>query len=452
MASSVEAVSGNYQRPTMDIAGNDPLLAAIITTGSVALELFTEIAAQVSYAITEMVNFAVRTFGSEEMATKALFVQTLLKIPPEERREFTDNMLQILSPEMEEQARSQFCEVLLSSFQFTTLFNLEALIRGEMCADERLELMERIVELPVQEREKLMEEVAACFETSPTADGRCDEVLYELKNCRLRLFFTNAADAIVDEAPRATPSSAGDYTYGEGVHSNQRDRRAVEAYELLCNLQAGLSPQQLTDAKDAFLAYLGADPRGVQARAVLDAPSSSTVRGFSPLFMRFTLEGRHIQGENLIGHLWHFASGLGGVEEANAKQGMVGALIDSSEYRMDPLPYGEQGCQSRYLHRICNPGKTVRLITQVLQGREITVGDVTRRVDIDGLDLADVMVPTDQAIEQFFLVPARQNIDDPHELLREGLRFCAANPGVNKRAFIRELGTYCVVNFIDFPE
>jgi hypothetical protein len=133
----------------------------------------------------------------------------------------------------------------------------------------------------------------------------------------------------------------------------------------------------------------------------------------------FTLLGLEISGKEVIGRLWIFLSDLVEPDRTNAKIGMISALKNS---------YDDVGI------RVCDQGKTQRLLLRVLQGR------------LEGVNIElteGMQIPTTQAIRMFFSIEAYQHIQQLEPLLEAARRFCDENTLIADRVdFLREIRKY----------
>ena len=213
------------------------------------------------------------------------------------------------------------------------------------------------------------------------------------------------------------------------VHEGDRDQRTKAAIKLLFEHQKHLTKDEVNRAKDRFIAYLetpsiNSTQKLLAQRALLEPRKNN--EDFGPLIsdQRFSILGLRITGEELIGRLWIFISHLTEEEQTNATTSMISALIDS---------------YSAPLVRVCNQGKTQRLIVAVLQGR-------LAGVNIEG----DVIsVSTSEAIEMFFNIEAHQKIDTLKDLMEAANQFCDDHILVNRDSFIAEIENYAEVQGIE---
>ena len=90
--------------------------------------------------------------------------------------------------------------------------------------------------------------------------------------------------------------------------------------------------------------------------------------------------------------------------------------------------------------RVCNQGKTQRLVIGVLQGR------------LNGVDIElipDMRVSTAQAVAMFFNIEANKGIRKLQPLVEAANHFCDQNPAVNREEFILEINKYAETEFED---
>jgi hypothetical protein len=200
------------------------------------------------------------------------------------------------------------------------------------------------------------------------------------------------------------------------VHEGDRDQRVRAAIRLLRKEQGEIAKERIEQAIAEFKAYIESDSmnatREQLARDALSKPKGD--EGFGPLLGGggFTVIGVPLTGEEVIGRLWIYASDLKGAEQTNAKQGMISALQKSYEHDA----------------RVCNQGKTQRLMIAVLQGR-------LKGVDVDGVPL------TRQQAAAAFL-EAHRDIQVRTQLLAAAPLFRPTDIHMNRRELIEDIHTY----------
>jgi DNA-directed RNA polymerase specialized sigma24 family protein len=210
--------------------------------------------------------------------------------------------------------------------------------------------------------------------------------------------------------------------HGVNVHEGNRDHRVRAAIKLLRQRQREISRDRINQAVQEFTQYLNGREMNAEdkqlAQLALLAPKGPN-EIFGPLISEnnFSILGLVISGEELIGRLWAFASKLAEPDQTNAKGGMISALKDS--YLMGS--------------RVCNQGKTQRLIVAVLQGR-------LAGVDIELIP--EMQVSTPQAVQMFFTMKAHRDIEQLEPLVGAANLFCDENPAVNRADFVREIREY----------
>ena len=85
--------------------------------------------------------------------------------------------------------------------------------------------------------------------------------------------------------------------------------------------------------------------------------------------------------------------------------------------------------------KVCNQGKTQRLVVAVLQGRLAGVN-----IEGDG-----VSVSTPEAIRMFFNMEAHKKIGEFKDLMEAANQFCDDHTLVNRDSFIAEIEKYAEV-------
>lgn len=244
----------------------------------------------------------------------------------------------------------------------------------------------------------------------------------------------NAVNALSDDrirmhlnAPQAVGNQGdvGDTDYGVNVHVGNRERQTELAIERLRIHQTGVADYEIAQAYNSFVNYLDnttdiPDAMKQDARHVLLDPNGNH---WGPLIAPggFNIYNMHVDGKTLIGRLYLFAMSFSGVERDNALRGIVAGLADGMD----------QG------YRVCNPGKTQRVVISVIQGR-------LAGVNIDAVEIP-VQIPTNQAMNLFFAVEAHRNISDYTELTNVANNYCNDNPAVIRAEFIAEMTAYAVL-------
>jgi hypothetical protein len=211
---------------------------------------------------------------------------------------------------------------------------------------------------------------------------------------------------------------------GTNVHAGDRDESTNIALQELIAQQGPLSQQDINQSYDQLLFYISNFPDAHTSELALDALVRPRTPGesFGPLVSGdpFTYLGFEIHGKELAARMYRFADSiLDPRDKDNAKVGIVHALSQSFEG-------GE---------RVCNQGKTQRLVTAVLQGR-------LQGVNVEGHDLG--VITKQQAVQMFFHNPAHAALlerdDDARvELLAAANAFADINPNVQRAEFIAEI-------------
>ena len=209
--------------------------------------------------------------------------------------------------------------------------------------------------------------------------------------------------------------------HGINVHEGDRDQRTKEALGLLRDVQRTLSPSEIDQAYGKFVEYLHTSADSKRKSSAQHALLTEKRGGeeFGPLIdneVIFTIQGVELSGKELIGRLWIFASGLPEKEQENAKESMISALANS---------YDDYG-------RVCNQGKTQRLLIAVLQGRLAGVN----------IDSVRVKVSEAEAMQMFFGVEAHRLIENLEDLIAAANKFCDENASVDREKFLEEINKY----------
>jgi hypothetical protein len=186
------------------------------------------------------------------------------------------------------------------------------------------------------------------------------------------------------------------------VHDRGRDARTQDAIERLRQHQRGIDiPSIQLRAVEEFRSYLRDSHKKNKelAEQALDGPPNGD---FGSLLSdsRLYINGLLCTGSEIIARLWTYASTLERPDDACAKDAMISALADS---------FDNTG------HRVCNPGKTQRLIVAVLSGR-------LAGVDVDEVQTLPALT------NAFFALPENTLIND-RATFNEAMRiFRAAYP------------------------
>jgi hypothetical protein len=211
---------------------------------------------------------------------------------------------------------------------------------------------------------------------------------------------------------------------GINVHANDRDARTKAALESFYATQGDI-PQAAQDAAyNELLASIEEreEPLKTRVKHALFIQDTGHPEFFPCLIQgQFSVNGLEIHGKELISRLWIYASTLEDVgDRDNAKLSIIQALHDS---------FNHDGS------RVCNQGKTQRLVAGVLQGR-------LPGVNIEGHELGQVT--KQQAVQMFFHIPAHAALlerdDDARvELLAAANAFADVNPNIPRAEFLAEV-------------
>ncbi|KAG6559119.1 hypothetical protein RHABOEDO_001749 [Candidatus Rhabdochlamydia oedothoracis] len=406
---------------------------------------------------------------------RIMLIRIILEMPLDKRADFTCNILELISPQIDQNIKNTFIKTVAESLtndEGKLVRSILPFVTIEMYSSKNIEITQKkVASIPVNDREevirisrllmtpemtaydraRMLREVAASFLliTSKMIANEIASILREVAAIpvnqkeevirRSRLLITpemNTYDrvrilrevaAIVanerEEVIRVPPR------IGMNVHENDRDQRMKAAIELLFDRQKDITIAEIHEAKDNFVAYLkkcsiDSEKKALAQRALLEPRKNN--QDFGPLINDegFTILGLQMSGADLIGRLRIFISKLPENEQINALTSMISALSDS---------YND--CNTR----VCNQGKTQRLVVAVLQGR-------LPGVNIEG----DVIsITTEAAMEMFFNIKAHQEIDKFKDLIEAANQFCNEHVLVNKDTFILEIKEYARVQEIE---
>ncbi len=225
--------------------------------------------------------------------------------------------------------------------------------------------------------------------------------------------------AIVFDAPQEAALLQGD------IDVHDRDEHAMNALQKLKDRQEGINQAQLDQDVTDFIEFLDAQPESQRKQDALYALLGRLGQEeIWPAFLgpqdEWAIRGYITTGEEVIGRIWRFTETLQEPDKTIAKNGMIAALADSIE----------DGT------RVCNPGKTVRLVLSALQGYMPGIH----------LDLHAHIAPSYAAPLFFTAVQIElqnETINTREALIDRGNRWLDENPAVIDRAgFIQELNNY----------
>jgi hypothetical protein len=458
--------------------GEDPLLVAVIvyTLNDITQDQRAQIIEQALQLIRPGLNnenrFSIlRKLVKLPSDERAEMIQLVLKvnnadpqavmkeigdISPNQRTEIVDIALQLITPQMSSRAqiktisqlaklpaneRTEIVQLILNANRLdpgdmieglaevranerAQIFDLSIqLIAPEMFFFQKIEIMRRLVSIPVNERAHIAH--LALQLINPEMGG-WDRILI------IRGLWNVPPDQRANYVQQQIHAQQGQLlqnaqaiaAQGLNVHANDRDERTRAAMELLRQHQGEIPRNRINEAVKEFIQYLNdreMDPQDKQLaqRALLAPKREDEVFGGLISQEPFTLLGLETSGEEVIGRLWIFLSDLVEPDRINAKVGMISALKNS---------YDHMGA------RVCDQGKTQRLLTAVLQGR------------LEGVNIElteEMQIPTTQAIRMFFSIEAHQHIQQLEPLLEAARRFCDENTLIADRGgFLREIREY----------
>ncbi len=203
-----------------------------------------------------------------------------------------------------------------------------------------------------------------------------------------------------------------------GADVHDRDGRVKAALISLEEFQGAIGQATLDTAVQECIAYIQSQadtPIKERALFALQGEGNEYWPALLGSQDPWAIKGLVITGEEVIGRLWIFANGLNDADKENAKISVIHALANSFEDDS----------------RVCNPGKTGRLVTGVLQGNLPGV-----LIDI----VEDTEITPEQAAGEFFKIPAYQQIDNTADLISEGIKWLLEHPNVvNREGFLDEL-------------
>ncbi len=204
------------------------------------------------------------------------------------------------------------------------------------------------------------------------------------------------------------------------IHSKENETKA--ALTQLKNDQGLLTSAAINRAVQAFTDYLQQQEDTQKKSDALYALSGEVgVREFPPLLgpqRAWSISDFRITGEELIARLWIFIESQA-FDKTNAKLSMFHSLANSVENES----------------RVCNPGKTVRLVIGTLQGN-------MPGVKIDQIEEVEI-VSAQKAAQLFFLNKSHRKIKDIDTLITTGIQWVFESPNVvDRMGFLNELREY----------
>jgi hypothetical protein len=339
---------------------------------------------------------------------RSSIIETIARIPAAERESVIRNALLLIIPAMDSAKKASIigtiCAIPAAERESVTAL-AQRVITNEMSGFEIQNIVRAITNIPIENRATVIERALPGIRAARWAF----QMIWEIEN-RAR------------EIPNERRDFIRRMEQGVDVHDGNRDPQLRAALELFHAHQGALTEDEILAAQDEFIAYLAEAPITQEVRtlahdALLKERGIDEV--FGPLIdeIGFSIYGLRVKGAELIGRLWIYVSNLQGADQTNAKSSMISALRKS---------YNDWG------GRVCNPGKTHRLVIGVLQGRlaGVNVDDVAMQVTVA------------QAIEMFFSVRANQEIDNLAQLLAAANQFCDNNPAAPREDFMREIHAY----------
>ncbi len=424
------------------------------------IEAITDIPAQERDSVIELAQLAF----TEQMNRdeKIGIINAIVAIPAQERASVMEFALQAFTDRMQRYDKRNIIRAITNipahGRASVMVLALQA-FTDRMDADKRSNIIRAITNIPAHERASVMEFALQAFTeqiqgydksdiieaiTAIPAQERASVIRHALLliNDRMydydRIMIIQQVAAIrMDERANYVQQrlGRGRIVYqdarvaaeqGINVHVGDRDQRVKKAIELLRKIQGTISKDKVEKAVKDFTTYLDESKMDAKHKKLARHALSGAKQpreNFGPLIDKenFSIFGLLISGEELIARLWIFASELKEPEQKNAKYGMISALKDSYN---DP---------SDGRSRVCNQGKTQRLMIAVLQGRLAGVN----------IELQEEMKPgTSEAIRAFFSVEAHRNIDQLRPLLAAAEQYCRESPLIAHDDFIREIKKY----------
>ena len=358
---------------------------------------------------------------------KGKIVQVVAAIPPGEQQDVAARASPLISEELNGLAASEIVQevaAVAAEERADVITLVSPLFTQEIDNRGRAVIIKMVHDVPAREREEFVALVRQLISPQMDVHEKINQFrMVAERPAAERAEFVRRRLALQYAPHRLRPPQAE----GVDVHTGNRDPRTKKAIELLRKRQARLSFDEVDRATNEFIEYLNnssvAPDKKRRAQDALLKPRGSS-EGFGALIPpdlpdEFSVQGLLTSGKELIGRLWIFASNLTEQEQTLAKESMITALSESSDQN------GE---------RVCNQGKTQRLIVAVLQGR------------LDGVNIDEIPVQVSgaQALPMFFNVKARQDIDNLEDLLEAAAKFCNENPAVNREDFIRQIHDFAV--------
>ena len=368
-------------------------------------------------------------------------IRAVALIPMNERDAAVALALQVITPDMEEYSRKNIIEAINAvpaQERADVIQYALQMINPQMYAHDRVMIIRNMANVHADQRANYVQQRRqghqAMHARVAAEHGLADLILHAQLMINPRMY-AHGGVRIIPEAPndihgaryfiqyRQVVDARAAAEHGVNVHEGNRDQQVRAAIELFYRHQGRISNEAIHQALQEFTQYLtnsqiNAEHKQLARRALLQPKAPNET--FGPLITEntFTVLGFEISGKELIGRLWIFASGLTEPDQTNAKNSMIFALKNS---------FDDMGS------RLCNQGKTQRLVVGVLQGRLAGV-DVELR--------PGMQVPTRQAVEMFFNIETHRTIERLELLVGAANRFCDENPAVSRDDFIREIREY----------
>ncbi len=347
--------------------------------------------------------------------SRVSILEAVRNVPVQEREEVVSKALLLMTQEMEWSERVALIRAVAripdNERNNVIDFTLQV-ITQDMSMPSRMGILVTVANVPAQERANVMHHTLEVINDRMRAPERI---------AMIRAIAGTRANERPHLVRRLREGANGRIAAEQGVdvHQGDRDQRVAAAIALLRERQGRISEDRIIRAVEEFTEYLNRREMNSEhkqlAQHALQGPHDPA--DFGPLIDgNDSIPGLGISGEEMIGRLWIFASGLTELDQTIAKEGIISALKESY-----------------YMGRVCQEGKVQRLIVSVLQGRFPGVN----------IELVEGMqVFKEQAMEMFFNVEGHKAIDQLPPLIDAANRFCDENPLVNRDEFLHEIGAF----------
>ncbi|MBM3201694.1 MAG: hypothetical protein FJZ56_04720 [Chlamydiae bacterium] len=393
------------------------------------LRALSEVKSQERVDIVDLALHAINKRSNYRTITN--IVQALNSVRPEERAEMMRNALLLIDPEREAQEGDAIIRLIarLPASERNIVANLaHNAITRQMNHLSRIEVIKAIISAPSHERADVMQYAMVLINHRMNGFDRA-MIIQNVANTPFGLRAHYVEQRMQGRYAPVVQNARQAANQGVNVHEGNRDLRTKEAIQKIREHQGKITKNQIDRAVQEFTEYLkgckiDSEIKKLAYRALLIPKAINEEFGALIDHEDFSILGLMTSGQEVIARLWIYASTLNEPEQTNAKDSMIYALQDSYEMQA----------------RVCNQGKTQRLVIGVLQGR-------LSGVDVE--EIQEIKVSTHVAIQMFFSYSENTKITDYAALINAANQFCDENSAVNRADFLSEIRAYARIQNIE---